>query len=58
MKEQNTSKVTIDLSMELTDTELRSFREQAEKAGLSLRDHLTTIVFGERSKTSDKGAVA
>jgi hypothetical protein len=58
MKAQNTSKVTIDLSMELTANELRSFREQAEKAGLSLRDHLHSIVFGERSKPSDKGAVA
>jgi hypothetical protein len=54
--------VTLDLSAELTEAELDSFREQARANGHSLKDHLTMLVFGRaapkdsRQQTSKEGA--
>jgi hypothetical protein len=55
MSEDSTT-VTLDLSKELTASELESFRKQAELAGRSLKDHLTMITFGQRSKTNEEDA--
>lgn len=53
MDNDTSTKVTLDLAKELTEAELASFTAQAEKAGLSLKDHLTMITFGERSKSGE-----
>jgi hypothetical protein len=56
MSTQESTKVTLDLSKELTADELASFQRQAELAGRSLKDHLTMITFGQRSKTDEEDA--
>lgn len=60
MKDQNEStKVTLDLSKELSDEELQSFVEQAEKEGHSVQEHLREILFGVPSgQIAQKGDAA
>jgi hypothetical protein len=53
MEMNESVKVTLDLSKELTAAELESFRKQAEKEGHSLKDHLTILLFGKSARSED-----
>lgn len=53
MNTNESVKVTLDLSKELTAAELESFRKQAERSGHTIKDHLTILLFGKPAKTED-----
>jgi hypothetical protein len=50
--ENESTKVTLDLSKELTGEELQSFRARAKAEGHSLSEHLRKMLFGDERKES------
>lgn len=48
MESKTSTKITLDLSEELDEDELKSFRDQAQKEGHSLKEHVTELLFGKK----------